>query len=365
MYPHAVHLNDSLARKVAAFFLAAVLSVVAFGPWPAASAESAERRLSRARDKDQAAQEAVGTAERRLAAVLREYQQIEQQLSQAAVDVVSSYQTQEFLTDELAEAQDTLDRRATEAYEAGPAITLEIFLGSATPADFASAQEFAARAFTVDQETVAEVIKLRAELADLTVRREARQQELAASAGRLEELAASAVDELTVARAEARKAGVTVRKLEQEARALREARAAADASLAGLVDSSRGKDQSELLALLGPTGGRTCDIPPGLRDTGKDLAGYSSWYGWEFAGRPTASGAIFDPRLFTLANKELPLGVFLRIRFKGKCAIALVNDRGPYGVPGRIFDVSEAVAKYLGYKGAGVAYVTTEVLVPA
>jgi hypothetical protein len=209
------------------------------------------------------------------------------------------------------------------------------------------------------------VTRLRAELANLTVRREARQQELAASAGRLEDLAARAADELRVARAEARKAGVTVRKLEREARALREARAAADASLAGLVNSSRGKDQSALLALLGPSGGRTCEIPPGLRDTGRDLAGNSSWYGWEFAGRPTASGAIFDPRLFTLANKELPLGVFLRIRYKDKCAIALVNDRGPYGVPGRIFDVSEAVAMYLGFKGAGVAFVTTDVLVPA
>ena len=85
----------------------------------------------------------------------------------------------------------------------------------------------------------------------------------------------------------------------------------------------------------------------------------------DFAGQHTASGAIYDPRLFTLANKELPLGVFLRIHYKGKCAIALVNDRGPYGVQGRIFDVSEAIAEYLGYKGAGVAYVTTDVLVPA
>jgi rare lipoprotein A (RlpA)-like double-psi beta-barrel protein len=365
MHPHAMHPNGSLARKAAAFLLTAVLTVLAFGPWPAASAESVDRRLSRARSHEEAVRDTVGSAERRLAAALREYRAIQQQLSRAAVDVVSSYQAQEFLTDELASAQETLDRRATEAYEAGPAIALEMFLGSATPADFASAQEFAARAFTVDEETVTEVTRLRAELAALTVRREARQQELAASAGRLEELAAGAMRDLHTARAEATKAGLTVRKLEREAQALREARAAADASLAGLVDSSRGKDQSELLALLGPTGGRTCEIPPGLRDTGRDLAGYSSWYGWEFAGRPTASGAIFDPRLFTLANKELPLGVFLRIRYKGKCAIALVNDRGPYGVPGRIFDVSEAVAKYLGYKGAGVGYVTTDVLVPA
>lgn len=355
----------SHARKISAVFLVTALMVVAFGQGLAASAESVDRRLSRARSQDQAARETLRNAEQRLAAALKEYREVQQRLSQAAIDVVSSYQAQELLTDELAAAQEALDRRATEAYEAGPAITLEMFLGSATPADFASAQEFAARTFAVDEETVAEVTRLRATLADLTIRREARQQELAESAGRLEELASRAVADLRVARAEARKAGLAVRKLQREARALREASAAADASLGALVDPSRGKDQSQLLALLGPTGGRTCEIPPGLRDTGRDLAGYSSWYGWEFAGRPTASGAIFDPRLFTLANKELPLGVFLRIHFKGKCAIALVNDRGPYGVPGRIFDVSEAVAKYLGYKGAGVGYVTTDVLVPA
>ena len=51
--------------------------------------------------------------------------------------------------------------------------------------------------------------------------------------------------------------------------------------------------------------------------------------------------------------------------YYGDCAITLLNDRGPYGVEGRIFDVSEAVAQYLGYKSAGVAYVTADLLVPA
>lgn len=352
-------------RRASSLFLSAALMVVALGPSLPVSAQPVDRRLSKARSQEQAARDAVQQAERRLRAALTEYRSIQRRLSQVAIDVVASYQTQDVLTDDLVAAQEALDRRATEAYQAGPAITLELFLGSATPADFASAQEFAARTFTVDNETVERVTRLRTELAELTARREARQGELAAAAERLEELATSAAVELRAAREKARRAGLTVRKLQREQRALDEARNAANSSLDGLVNPSRGKDQRHLLALLGPTGGRTCEIPPGLRDTGRRLSGYSSWYGWEFAGRPTASGAIFDPRLFTLANKELPLGVFLRIRFKGKCAIALVNDRGPYGVPGRIFDVAEAVAKYLGYKGAGVAYVSTDVLVPA
>lgn len=360
-----MHSNGSRVRRASSLFLTAALLVAALGTVRTASAESVERRLSRARSQQQAARNAVGKAERRLQGAIEEYRAVQQRLSQAAIDVVASYQTQDLLTDQLAEAQTALDRRATEAYEAGPAITLELFLGSATPADFASAQEFAARAFMVDERTVGEVTRLRTALSDLTAQREARQREVAASAERLDELATRAAADLRAAQEKARRAGLTVRKLERDQRALEQARAAANDSLDGLVNPSRGKDQSKLLALLGPSGGRTCNIPPGLKDTGRRLSGYSSWYGWEFAGQRTASGAIFDPRLFTLANKELPLGVFLRIHFKGKCAIALVNDRGPYGVPGRIFDVAEAVATYLGYKGAGVAYVSTDVLVPA
>jgi rare lipoprotein A (peptidoglycan hydrolase) len=359
-----MHPNGSRVRRAASLFLSAALLTVALGPAGPATAESVDRRLSRAREREQAARAAVRRAERSLQTVLSEYRTIQQRLSRAAIDVVSSYETQDQVSEELATAQETLDRRATEAYQAGPAITLEMFLGSATPSDFASAQEFAARAFLVDEQTLDRVTTLRAELAAVTARREARQGELAIAAERLEELADRAAAELQAARDDATKSGLTVSKLQREQRALEAARSAANASLDGLVNPSRGRDQSRLLALLGPTRGRTCEIPPGLKDTGRHLSGYSSWYGWEFAGRPTASGAIFDPRLFTLANKELPLGAFLRIRFKGKCAIALVNDRGPYGVPGRIFDVAEAVAKYLGYKGAGVAYVNTDILVP-
>jgi rare lipoprotein A len=116
-----------------------------------------------------------------------------------------------------------------------------------------------------------------------------------------------------------------------------------------------------LLALLGPTGGRTCDTPEGLAPTGKVFDGYASWYGWKFGGQPTATGAIFDPRLFTAANRSLHFGTFLRVSFEGKCAIVLVNDRGPYGRLERVIDLSEAAAEYLG---VGVSWVHAEILVP-
>ena len=89
--------------------------------------------------------------------------------------------------------------------------------------------------------------------------------------------------------------------------------------------------------------------------------GYVSWYGWEFRGQPTATGAIFDPRLFTAANRSLPFGTFLRVSYEGKSAIVLVNDRGPYGRLERVIDLTEEAADYLG---VGVSWVNAEILVP-
>ena len=89
--------------------------------------------------------------------------------------------------------------------------------------------------------------------------------------------------------------------------------------------------------------------------------GYASWYGWEFRGQPTATGAIFDPRLFTAANRSLPFGTFLRVSYEGKSAIVLVNDSGPSGRLERVIDLTEEAADYLG---VGVSWVNAEILVP-
>ena len=128
-----------------------------------------------------------------------------------------------------------------------------------------------------------------------------------------------------------------------------------------LASGPAAASQARLLALLGPNGGRGCAIPSGLRDTGQSISGDASWYGGQFAGGPTASGAPFDPSLFTAAHRTLPLGSFLRVHYAGRCAIVLVNDRGPYGNYQRIIDLAHAPAEYLGL---GVGHVTADVLVP-
>jgi len=161
------------------------------------------------------------------------------------------------------------------------------------------------------------------------------------------------------ARQVAHEAGVRVKALDRQEREVQ----VLEERNTERLELLEGVDQTELLRMLGPTGGRGCAIPPRLARTGDTFTGEASWYGDELAGNPTATGAIFDPDLFTAAHRTLPLPSFLHITYQGRCATVLVNDRGPYIEP-RVLDLSEGAATYLGYAGAGVATVTAEILVP-
>ena len=86
--------------------------------------------------------------------------------------------------------------------------------------------------------------------------------------------------------------------------------------------------------------------------------GCASWYGAEFAGRPTASGDVFRPRGLTAAHRTLPLGskVLVTNLENGRSVVVQINDRGPYA-PDRILDCSEGTARALGFRGRGLAKV--------
>lgn len=98
-------------------------------------------------------------------------------------------------------------------------------------------------------------------------------------------------------------------------------------------------------------------------NTQYDETGIASWYGPGFAGRKTANGEIFDPRLVTAAHKTLPMPVNVRITNleNGRSIVARVNDRGPFK-PSRIIDVSEEGAKLLGFKAKGMTRVRVQFL---
>ena len=91
--------------------------------------------------------------------------------------------------------------------------------------------------------------------------------------------------------------------------------------------------------------------------------GVASYYGREFAGRPTASGEIFDPAQLTAAHPTLPFGTLLRVtnRNNNSQVIVRVNDRGPF-VAARILDVSQGAAEILDMIGTGTAPILLEVV---
>lgn len=93
------------------------------------------------------------------------------------------------------------------------------------------------------------------------------------------------------------------------------------------------------------------------------MQGVASWYGEEFAGRTTANGEIFDPRLLTAAHRTLPFGTVLDITNPktSQTVRVRVNDRGPY-IGGRIIDLSYAAAQQIGLIEPGIGAVQIKVV---
>lgn len=89
----------------------------------------------------------------------------------------------------------------------------------------------------------------------------------------------------------------------------------------------------------------------------------ASYYGDEFAGRPTANGETFDPDLLTAAHRTLPFGSLVEVsdEFSGRSVIVRINDRGPFHGD-RAIDLSEAAAKKIGLAKAGTGRVSLNVV---
>lgn len=107
----------------------------------------------------------------------------------------------------------------------------------------------------------------------------------------------------------------------------------------------------------------TPNITQGWAQTIDRSEGVASWYGAEFAGRPTSNGEIYDPTQLTAAHRTLPFGTFVRVTNikNGLNTVVRINDRGPFA-RNRIIDVSRAAAELLGMIGPGTATVKLEVI---
>src|SRR5262249_5233821 len=67
-------------------------------------------------------------------------------------------------------------------------------------------------------------------------------------------------------------------------------------------------------------------------------------------GRRTACGVVIGPDTQGVANPTLPCGVRIFVTYGGKTVLVQVIDHGPY-VPGRQFDVTDALARRLDLSG--------------
>ncbi len=106
-----------------------------------------------------------------------------------------------------------------------------------------------------------------------------------------------------------------------------------------------------------------CVSYPAFSQVGFVQEGNASYYADSFEGRLTASGERYNHLKATCAHVSIPFGALVKITNleNNQTAIARVNDRGPF-VPGRIIDVSMAVAKRLGMIEKGIARVQIEVV---
>jgi rare lipoprotein A len=81
------------------------------------------------------------------------------------------------------------------------------------------------------------------------------------------------------------------------------------------------------------------------------LAG-ASYYGPGLYGNGVACGGTLQPGTLGVANKTLPCGTMVKLRYNGHSITVPVIDRGPY-VAGRDYDLTEATKERLGFPGVG------------
>ena len=101
------------------------------------------------------------------------------------------------------------------------------------------------------------------------------------------------------------------------------------------------------------------DESPAATIESKGLRGKASFYGAKFQGRKTATGEIFNNKLFTAASNLLPLGslVIVKRPDTNLCVVVKVNDRMHPKHRARVIDVSHSAAKYLDMVRDGVVKV--------
>lgn len=78
----------------------------------------------------------------------------------------------------------------------------------------------------------------------------------------------------------------------------------------------------------------------------------ASYYGPGLYGSGVACGGTLEPGTLGVANRTLPCGTEVKLRYRGHTVTVPVIDRGPY-VAGREFDLTTATKERLRFPGLG------------
>jgi rare lipoprotein A (peptidoglycan hydrolase) len=74
----------------------------------------------------------------------------------------------------------------------------------------------------------------------------------------------------------------------------------------------------------------------------------ATWFGPGFYGQQTACGQTLTPATVGVANRTLPCGTLVRVRYAGHVLTVPVLDRGPYSHIGADWDLTAGAARALG-----------------
>ncbi len=88
-----------------------------------------------------------------------------------------------------------------------------------------------------------------------------------------------------------------------------------------------------------------------------EQVGFATLYGFQFQGKETASGEIFDNEKLTGAHRDMPLGSIVKVQNLGnnKTTNLKINDRAYQS--GILLEVSQKAATELSFDNSGVAKV--------
>jgi rare lipoprotein A len=82
-----------------------------------------------------------------------------------------------------------------------------------------------------------------------------------------------------------------------------------------------------------------------------------SWYGPGLFGSRLACGGTLSAGTLGVANRSLPCGARVTLRYRGRTVRVPVIDRGPF-VGGREYDLTAATAQRLGFHATGTVWTT-------